>query len=34
MIDRDTWITANEMIKLYGNDAAIRELESAEPVGR
>ena len=24
MIDRDIWIAANEMIKLYGDDAAIR----------
>jgi hypothetical protein len=24
MIDRDIWITANEMIKLHGEDAAIQ----------
>ena len=24
MIDRDIWITANEMIKLYGDEAAIQ----------
>jgi hypothetical protein len=23
-IDRDTWITANEMIKLYGEDATVQ----------
>ena len=24
MIERDIWITANEMIKLYGDEAAIQ----------
>ena len=30
MIDRDTWITANEMIKLYGTEAAIRAAMRAD----
>jgi hypothetical protein len=30
MIDRDIWITVNELIKLYGNDAAIHAAMRAD----
>jgi hypothetical protein len=34
MIDRDIWIAANEMIKLYGEDAAIRAAIRADGLAR
>jgi hypothetical protein len=30
MIDRDIWITANEMIKLYGDDALLKLDDEAD----
>jgi hypothetical protein len=30
MIDRDIWLAANELIKLYGDDAAVQAAIRAE----
>jgi hypothetical protein len=34
MIERDIWIAANEMIKLYGEDAIVRAAMRADGLAR